>query len=61
MFNFNNKIVVITGGARGIGRCIREQFEAAGATVCVIDVLDNDYFVGDLADKQALEAWKRKH
>ena len=60
MFNFNNKIVVVTGGARGIGRCIREQFEAAGATVCVIDVLDNDYFVGDLADKQALEAFAAK-
>ena len=60
MFNFNNKIVVITGGARGIGRCIREQFEAAGANVCVIDVLDNDYFVGDLADKQALEAFAAK-
>ena len=60
MFNFNNKIVVITGGARGIGRCIREQFEAAGAIVCVIDVLDNDYFVGDLADKQALEAFAAK-
>ena len=60
MFNSNNKIVVITGGARGIGRCIREQFEAAGATVCVIDVLDNDYFVGDLADKQALEAFAAK-
>ena len=60
MFNFNNKIVVITGGARGIGRCIREQFEAAGATVCVIDVLDNNYFVGDLADKQALEAFAAK-
>ena len=60
MFNFNNKIVVITGGARGIGRCIREQFEAAGATVCVIDVLDNDYFMGDLADKQALEAFAAK-
>ena len=60
MFNFNNKIVVITGGARGIGRCIREQLETAGATVCVIDVLDNDYFVGDLADKQALEAFAAK-
>ena len=60
MFDFTNKIAVVTGGARGIGRCIREQFEAAGATVCVIDVLDNDYFAGDLADKATLEAFAAK-
>ena len=60
MFNFKNKIVVVTGGARGIGKCIRDQFEAAGATVCVIDILDNDYFVGDLADKTTLEAFAQK-
>ncbi len=60
MFDFTNKVAVITGGAQGIGRCIRQQFEAAGAKVCVIDLLDNDYFVGDLADKQTLEAFAAK-
>ena len=60
MFDFTNKIAVVTGGARGIGRCIREAFEAAGATVCVIDLLDNDYFVGDLADKETLERFAAK-
>lgn len=60
MFNFQNKIAVVTGGARGIGRCIREAFEAAGATVCVIDLLDNDYFVGDLADQETLERFAAK-
>ena len=55
MFDFRDKIVVVTGGARGIGRCICEEFERVGATVCVIDLLENDGFVGDLADKATLE------
>ena len=60
MFDFKDKIVVVTGGARGIGKCIREKFEQAGATVCVIDILPNDYFVGDLADKATLEKFADK-
>ena len=60
MQRFQGKIVVVTGGARGIGLCIRRQFEQEGATVCVIDLLENDFFQGDLSQQTALDAFADK-
>ena len=60
MFDFKNKVAVVTGGAQGIGKCVCEEFRKAGATVCVIDLIPNDYFVGDLADKATLERFAEK-
>ena len=57
---FTNKVAVVTGGAKGIGRAIVQEFRKAGAAVCVIDLLPNEYFVGDVSDKTVLEEFARK-
>lgn len=55
MEDFKDKVVVVTGGAQGIGRCVAEEFQNAGAHVCVIDKKEGTHYVGDIADKQILE------
>ena len=57
---FQDKVVVITGGAGGIGKCIAEEFEKAGAKVCVIDVAENPYFVGDIGDEATVRRFTEK-
>ena len=52
---FENKVVVITGGANGIGKTIAEEFRKNGAIVCIIDIAENDYYVGDISNKEVLE------
>ena len=60
MERFDGKIVVVTGGAQGIGKCICECFEKAGATVCMIDTQPGGYFQGDIGDQATLEAFATK-
>ena len=53
--NFKDKVVVITGGAHGIGLCTANEFRKQGAYVCVIDCSEGDHYVGDIGQKEVLE------
>ncbi len=55
MSEFSNKVVVVTGGANGIGKCIAEEFAKQGAIVEVIDKAPGEHYVGDISDKKVLE------
>lgn len=59
MVHFAKKIVVVTGGAHGIGATIVDEFEKEGATVVCIDIRPNACFVGDISKKDVLEKFAK--
>lgn len=58
--SFKDKVVVVTGGAQGIGKCIADEFRKCGAIVHVIDVQPGDWYVGDISDPMILESFVAK-
>lgn len=57
MGRFKEKLVIVTGGAKGIGAKIAERFINEGAKVEIIDKNEGDWYVGDLADKDVIEGF----
>lgn len=55
MERFKYKVVVVTGGAKGIGARIGERYRNEGARVEIIDKIEGEWYVGDIADKSVLE------
>ena len=57
MLTFKDRVVIVTGGANGIGRCIATEFRNHGAIVYIIDKQQGEHFVGDISKKEVLEAF----
>ena len=57
---FQDKVIVVTGGANGIGKCIANEFRKQHASVYIIDKMPGNHFVGDLAEKATIEAFVSK-
>lgn len=57
---FENKVVVVTGAAHGIGRTIAEEFTKQKASVCSIDIQPGCWYTGDLSLASDLNAFAQK-
>ncbi|MEY8000233.1 SDR family NAD(P)-dependent oxidoreductase [Clostridium sp. Mt-5] len=55
MYNFKDKVVVVTGSTKGIGRRIAEKFLEAGAKVAILGRTFNNNMLEDFAGGEGLE------
>ena len=62
--DLNEEVIVITGGASGLGRCVAEIYALKSASVVVLDIKDVqhadivegvDYYFCDVGDKDSVK------
>ena len=58
--NLRSVVAVVTGGVGGIGKSICKEFDKLGVKVCTIDIAENSFFVGDIADEDTLRSFAGK-
>ena len=67
-FDFQDRVVLVTGASGALGSAVVEAFQGAGATVCAVDLVDPDsdesllspkdnvaFYRGDLTDEADVE------
>ena len=66
-YDFDGRVVLVTGAAGALGSAIAEAFDAAGATVCAADIVEEGsddvsvdrsrvhYYQGDFTDEAVVE------
>jgi len=57
---FNDKVVVVTGGANGIGRSVSKQFAKEGARIAIWDVADEagENLAADISGRNEIALYK---
>ena len=66
-YDFDGRVVLVTGAAGALGSAVAEAFDAAGATACAADIVDPEsddvsvdrsaveYYQGDFTDESTVE------
>ena len=67
MNHYKNAVIIVTGGASGIGECLVEQLSALGGNIIVVGRsvqpknFPHVYFQADMTDEEAVKQFEIAH